>query len=134
MKSLLMVLAFGLLSSSAFAQEGLETKRYTRVVPSGKNLLVGFFYSLTPDCVSIGEAELRVTKKSEHGTVETLVGMSFPYYPKENIRSKCNQHKVKGTLVNYKAAEKYTGNDEFDLLIIFPAGFAWELHYNMSVR
>ena len=49
-------------------------------------------------------------------------------------RSKCNQHKVKGTLVNYKAAEKYTGNDEFDLLILFPGGYAWEHHFDMSVR
>ena len=55
-------------------------------------------------------------------------------YLKESIRYKCNQHKVKGTLVNYKAAEKYTGDDEFDLLILFPDGVAWEIHYNISVR
>ena len=30
------------------------------------------------------------------------------------------QHKVKGTLVNYNTAEKYTGKDEFDLLILYP--------------
>jgi hypothetical protein len=37
-------------------------------------------------------------------------------------------------LVNYKAAEKYTGSDEFDLLILFPGGYAWELHYDISLR
>jgi hypothetical protein len=47
---------------------------------------------------------------------------------------KCNQHKVKGALVNYKAAQKYTGNDEFDLLILYPARFARELHFDISVR
>jgi hypothetical protein len=39
-----------------------------------------------------------------------------------------------GTLVNCKAAEKYTGNDEFDLLVLYPAGFARELHFDISVR
>jgi hypothetical protein len=47
---------------------------------------------------------------------------------------KCNQHKVKGALVNYKAAEKYTGNDEFDLLIIYPSGLAREDHFDIKVR
>jgi hypothetical protein len=76
----------------------------------------------------------RVTKQPEHGTIETVATTNYVHYAKENIRSKCNQHKVKGTLVNYKAAEKYTGNDEFDLLILLPGGFAWELHFDMSVR
>jgi hypothetical protein len=66
--------------------------------------------------------------------VETVATAEYAHYPKENIRSKCNQHKVKGTLVNYKAAEKYTGNDEFDLLVIYPGGLASELHYNINVR
>jgi hypothetical protein len=45
-----------------------------------------------------------------------------------------DQHKVKGTLVNYKAAEKYTGKDEFDLLVLYPNGFAQEHHFDISVR
>jgi hypothetical protein len=66
--------------------------------------------------------------------VETVASTHYPHFAKENIRSKCNQHKVKGTLVNCKAAEKYTGNDEFDLLVLYPAGFARELHFDISVR
>jgi hypothetical protein len=27
--------------------------------------------------------------------------------------------------VNYKSAEKYVGSDELELLVLFPAGFAW---------
>jgi hypothetical protein len=79
-------------------------------------------------------AFVRVTKQPEHGTVETVATTDYAYYEKENIRSKCNQHKVKGTLVNYKAAEKYTGQDEFDLLILYPSGLAREHHFDISVR
>jgi hypothetical protein len=150
-KFLLTVCAFGLLLPSAFAQEkspeqyreersrifgieGLESQTFTRVVASGAKQRIGFYASLNPDCSATGEVNVRVTKQPEHGAVETVPRTDYAYYPKENIRSKCNQHKVKGTLVNYKAAEKYTGNDEFDLLILFPAGFAWEFHFDISVR
>ena len=36
--------------------------------------------------------------------------------------------------VHYKAAEKYSGKDEFDLLILYPDGFAQEHHFDISVR
>ena len=72
--------------------------------------------------------------KPEDGTVETTTATNFPGYPKENIRDKCNQHKVKGMQINYKSAEKYTGNDEFDLLILYPSGLAREDHFDIKVR
>jgi hypothetical protein len=141
MKNLLLtVLAFGLLSSSAFAeerprQEGLEKKQFTRVVASGTNQRIGFFYALNPDCTASGDVNVRVTKQPEHGgTVDITTATNFPGFPKESIRYKCNQHKVKGMQVNYKSAEKYVGDDALDLLILFPAGFAWEVHYDVSVR
>ena len=135
MKNLLLtVLAFGLLSSSAFAQEGPEKKQFNRIVASGKKELFGFFTSLHPDCTSRGDANIRVTKQPEHGTIETTPTTNFPFYPKEHARYKCNEHKVKGVQVNYKSAEKYVGNDELELLVLFPNGFAWEVHIDISVR
>ena len=150
-KLLLTVCAFGLLLSSAFAQErtpeqlreershifgieGQESQRLTRVVASGAKQRMNFYASLNPDCSATGDVNVRVTKQPEHGTVETVATTGYPHFPKENIRSKCNQYKVKGTLINYKAAEKYTGNDEFDLLVLFPGGYAWEHHFDISVR
>jgi hypothetical protein len=141
MKSLLLtVLAFELLSSSsAFAeeqprQEGLEKKRFTRVVASGTNQRIGFYYALNPDCTTSGNVSVRVTKQPEHGSTEITTAINYPFYSKENIRSKCNDHKVRGMQLNYKPAEKYIGSDELELLVLFPAGFAWEVHYNVDVR
>ena len=135
MKNLrLTALAFGLLLSSAFAEEALEQKQFNRVVGSGKNQLVGFYTSLNPDCTSRGDTDIRITKQPEHGSVETKPATNFPSYPKEHVRAKCNEHKVRGVQVNYKSAEKYIGSDEFELLALFPSGFAWEVHYGISVR
>jgi hypothetical protein len=135
MKNLLLtVLAFGLLSSPAFAQEGLEKRQFTRVVASGTNQRIGFFTALNPDCTASGNVNIRVTKKPEHGSTETTTTINFPGYPKEHSRSKCNDHKVRGMQINYKSAEKYVGSDELELLVLFPNGFAWEVHYNIDVR
>src|SRR5262249_34473711 len=61
-----------------------------------------------PDCSASGDVTIRVTKQPEHGTAEIAAATLFPSFEKENIRFKCNQHKVRGQQVNYKSAEKYT--------------------------
>ena len=109
-------------------------KQWTRVVASGTNGRIAFFTGLNPDCTASGNVNIRVTKQPEHGSIETTTTTNFPGFPKENIRFKCNEHKVKGTLVNYKAAEKYSGKDELDLLILYPDGLAREHHFDISVR
>ena len=58
-KLLLTVCALGLLSSSAFAQEKspeqmLEKQQLARVVTSGTNQRIGFFYAVNPDCSASG--------------------------------------------------------------------------------
>jgi hypothetical protein len=149
-KFLLTVCAFGLLFSSALAQEksldeldresariwsaeGLQRVQFARTVPSGANQRIEFITALTPDCTSSGDINVRVIKQPEHGKLETTPTSYFPHFSKQNIRYKCNHHRVKGVLVNYKA-EKYIGEDAFDILIFYPGGFAREVHYDISVR
>ena len=93
----------------------------------------GLDFTLTSTLID-GNTEIRITKQPEHGSTEITPAMNFPTYPKESARFKCNEHKVRGWQLNYKSAEKYSGKDEFDLLILFPSGFAWEHHYDMTVR
>src|SRR5262245_57224392 len=109
-------------------------KQWTRVVASGTNQRISFFHAVNPDCTASGNLNIRVTKQPEHGSVETITTTNFPTYPKESLRARCNEHKVRGVQVNYKSAEKYVGSDELELLILFPAGIAWEVHYNIDVR
>jgi len=64
----------------------------------------------------------------------TITATDFPAFPKENIRARCNNQKVRGVQVNYKSAEKYVGDDTLDLLVLFPGGFGREVHLNINVR
>src|SRR5262245_9878326 len=146
-KFLLIVCAFGLLLSSAFAEEksseqyreesnqiGLQKMHWTRVVASGTNQRIWFFYAVNPDCSASGDINIRVTKQPEHGTAEIAAATSFPSFARENIRYRCNQQKVRGQQVNYKSAEKYVGSDTLELLVVFPGGFGQEVHFNINVR
>ena len=147
-KFLLTVCAFGLLLSSAFAEEN-SPQQYreesdqirlqkidwgTRIVASGTNQRIGFFYAVNPDCSASGDINIRVTKQPEHGTAEIAAASSFPNFERENIRYRCNQHEVRGQQLNYKSAEKYSGSDTLDLLVLLPGGFAQEVHINIDVR
>lgn len=94
-KLLLALCAFGLLLSSALAQEksldeldkrsrrimateGLQKEDINRVVASGTKQRIGFFSALNPDCTASGEVNVRVTKQPEHGAVEMSATTSFP--------------------------------------------------------
>src|SRR5262249_55905974 len=146
-KFLLAVCAFGLLLSSAFAEEkspgqpreesnpiGLQKMNWTRIVASGTNQRIGFFYAVNPDCSASGDVNIRVTKQPEHGAAETAAATDFPNFERENIRYRCNRHKVRGQQVNYKSAEKYIGSDTLELLVLLPGGFRQEVHINLERR
>src|SRR5262249_20871658 len=80
-KFLLTVCAFGLLLLSAFAEErspeqhreesnqiGLQKLNWTRVVASGANQRIGFFYAVNPDCSASGnQYPCYQTTRARHG-------------------------------------------------------------------
>jgi hypothetical protein len=93
--------AFGLLASSAFAEEkspeqlreeanriysieGVRQEQYTRVVASGKGQRIGFFYTLNRDCSTAGDVEVRVTKQPGHGAAETVATTNYPRLSKRH--------------------------------------------------
>ena len=42
--------------------------------------------------------------------------------------------KFEAMQVNYKSAEKYTGSDTLELLVLYPGGFAREVQFDINVR
>jgi len=69
-----------------------------------------------------------------YGTLEFVSGERFPNYAKTNVRFKCNEKKTRGVLINYKSAGGYIGSDKFEILVLYPTGYAREVTYNLSVR
>lgn len=141
-KFFLTVIAFGLLSSVASAQEwsddekeaGIKRLELTRHVPSGKQRTLNFYIFTNPDCSIVEGMEIKKTQEPKHGTIEIVPGDGFPQYTKDNVRFKCTQRKLRGSLLNYKSSDGYKGPDAFEIFIFHPDGFANEVHYNVNVH
>jgi hypothetical protein len=110
------VMAFGLLFSPASAQEqwskeeteaGIKRLEYTRHVPSGKQRTLNFHIFTNPDCSIVEGMEIKKTQEPKHGTIEIVLGDGFSQYTKDNVRSKCNGRKLRGSVVNYKSSDGY---------------------------
>jgi DNA invertase Pin-like site-specific DNA recombinase len=53
---------------------------------------------------------------------------------KDSVRANCNDKKIRSLNVSYKSFGGYLGPDEFDLLVLWPSGRAWEAHFKIIVR
>jgi hypothetical protein len=41
---------------------------------------------------------------------------------------------MRGQFVNYKSADGYKGQDQFEIFILWPSGQASEMQFNVNVR
>jgi hypothetical protein len=119
----------------AWRTEGVQKLEFTRFVAAGKKVTLDFGYWLNPDCSPVeGSVEVKTTTEPEHGTLEFVSGERFTNYPKTSVRFKCNEKRTRGVLINYKSAGGYIGSDKFEILVLYPTGYAREVTYNLSVR
>ena len=140
-KLLLTVCLSGLLLSFASAQEwskdeitaGTRKVEYTRHTPAGKQRTLENVTFLNPDCTVNEDAEVTITKEPQHGSATINPAEVFPHYAKDNVRSKCNEKKVKSKVLNYKPAVGYAGDDVFEVLVLFPNGMTTEYVYTIKV-
>jgi hypothetical protein len=101
---------------------------------SGKPLKVDVYYSINPDCTSLGSTTIRLIEQPKHGTVEFRETTDFPYFREGNSRAHCNTRRVPVTQVIYIPAPGYTGPDSFQTDAVFPSGSARTAQYKVEVR
>jgi len=127
------VLLLAGVSEDVFAQQLPTTANVSPVVPTGKKRLVGFYYSLNPDCSAVGEIDARVIKQPQNGTVEVTPGTGFSGFAENNQRYACNMKASPGVRVTYMSNEGFVGSDAFE--VEFLAGMTdavWK--YNVTVK
>jgi hypothetical protein len=109
-----------LVSLPAFAQEkwtqeeqtaGLKTYEFTRYVPARKQRALDHFVFLNPDCTLIEGTDIIITKPPEYGSAVLETREVFTNYAKDNVRSKCNEKKMRLPVLIYKAAAGHAGTD-----------------------
>jgi len=116
------------------AAAGVKKEEMVRYAFAGTRMDLVFLYVMEQDCSVVDGWAFEIIKQPEHGTAEFKPHTGFPTWPKGNPRYKCNEQKVEGQLLTYKARAGYKGPDSFTYVMISPGGLAWERTYHFNVR
>jgi hypothetical protein len=109
------VLLFGAFAHHACAQEN-SVERAVRA-PPGQDVRVGIYTSIRPDCTSGPLPAIRLASAPAHGTVTVKRGTL-----KATNFKQCLATEVPAFVAFYRAAQDYSGADNFDLEIGFAGG------------
>jgi hypothetical protein len=102
-------------------------ERELKAVP-GRDLRVGIFTSIRPDCTSGPLPAIRLANPPGHGTVTVKRGTL-----KATNFKQCLATEVPAFVAFYRAAQNFNGADAFDLEISFADGRKQIQHYRISV-
>src|SRR5271165_3573298 len=122
----LMLCLFLCLSNVARAQAN-SREREVKALP-GRDVRVGIYTSIRPDCTSGPLPAIRLAAAPAHGTVSvkraTLKATNF---------KQCLATDVPAFVAFYHAAQNFNGDDEFDLEISFAQGRKQIEHFRVNV-
>jgi hypothetical protein len=138
----LFVLALAMTSTAAFAQTAKQKvptqseKQATvqRTVLTNTRTKVLTYYALDPNCSPTGTVTVRILKEPTNGKLETDVGPDFTRYPKDNVRSKCNDKETQVARIWYQSNPNFKGNDEAEFEVIYPDGKARQGRLIIAVK
>jgi hypothetical protein len=89
---------------------------------------------LDPNCSPTGTVTVRILKEPTNGKLETDVGPDFTNYPKDNVRSKCNDKESQVARIWYQSNPNFKGNDEAAFEVIYPDGKARQERVIIAVK
>jgi hypothetical protein len=101
---------------------------------AGKPLKMGNYYSINPDCSSLGQPTVRVAEQPKHGRLEISQTTDFPYFSEGNVRHACNTRRVPVMQMTYIPDAGYNGSDSFQTDVVYASGQNQILRYRVEVR
>jgi hypothetical protein len=71
--------------------------------------------------------------RPQHGSATIETHQRNPSYPKDSVRAKCNERKVKSQQLIYKPALNLIGDDEFEVEVLGSNGMVSQYTYHIKV-
>jgi hypothetical protein len=104
-----------------------------KTTTSGAILILASPASLASDCTPLGPVEVKVIVPPQHGVVHAAPGTAFPHYVPGDPPYACNGKRSPATIITYRSAPDFSGDDSTLLQIFFPDGDAPKILFNVSV-
>ncbi len=111
-----------------------HAQHLTKTAISGRALKLNFSNTTNPDCTSVGETVVRLTKSPEHGRVIISKASDFPSFARRNVRHACDKKRVAGTQTVYVPDKGFIGTDSTAIEIIFATGATAQRSYTIEVK
>jgi hypothetical protein len=106
----------------------------TKTTMAGATLMLASPQALAPDCSPLGQVEAKVITPPDHGAVHIEQGMAFPNFSPGDPPYLCNARKSPATLITYRSAPGFSGQDTAAVQIFFPDGKAPTMLFHLNVQ
>ncbi len=123
-----------MLAVAGLAGTSAHAGTVNKTMASGAQLQLFGYYSVNPDCSSMGFATIRITNPPSHGVLTSRRGTTFPYFVASNPRSACNTRRVPSMNVEYRPQTGFLGTDNVTIEAIFPSGVDRNDTYVITVK
>jgi hypothetical protein len=105
-----------------------------KTTTAGATLMLASPQSLANDCSPLGQVNAKVITPPDHGTVNIEKGTAFSNYTPGDPPYLCNAKKSPATLITYRSAPGFSGQDTTSVQIFFPDGRAPTMLIHIEVR
>jgi hypothetical protein len=95
---------------------------------------MGSTYTVNPDCSTMGDAHITITKKPINGDVDFQKTEVFPAFKQDNVRFACDTKKVPAVEYFYTSRPDFAGSDSFTIEVLYPNGELRTIRINVTVR
>jgi hypothetical protein len=115
----------------------IATVTGTLIALPGHTLKIGFFHDpQNADCSVQGGQHIvfTVLSQPQHGTLDVEQELDYPDYAGNTLMFKCDNGRISGTEVTYRAADGYSGTDEISYRIYFPNGHELVVNTTIDVQ
>ena len=103
-------------------------------VSSGVLTKLDYFYSLNPECSSLGMPEIVLTAAPQNGTFQARAGHDYPKFSTDSNYHVCNSKLVPAAQFFYQSNAGYVGQDTVSVGLTFPDGGKREMTYKITVQ
>lgn len=111
-----------------------KTIEVSKTTTAGATLILASPQALARDCSSLGRVETKIVNPPEHGTIAIAPGTAFSNFTPGDPPYLCNAKKSPATLITYKPAPGFSGQDIASVQLFFPDGLAPTIIFRIDVR
>ena len=107
---------------------------FYRSVERGHTVRVIGFYTIDPNCKSLGRTIINLLTPPRGGSLSLMEKPIHPKFQSTNIHYVCNKRLVPATNIYYTALPYFSGEDSFTVESVDPNGFAAQSKWTVHVQ